>query len=108
MAKITITDIIDAAPGRAAEVHKAYMDDYAPTARARGMELEQALISPPIYLTGQSNRLTFVWSVPDTAGFWKARLGGAGMPAVRGFWAKIAPLVVWRDRRAHEEAAAHV
>jgi hypothetical protein len=108
MAKIIVTDIIDAAPGQAGAVHKAYMDDYAPTARARGMELQDALISPPILLAEQSNRLTFIWSVPDTPGFWKQRLGGAGNPAVRGFWARIAPLIVWRDRRAHEEASAHV
>lgn len=105
---ITITDIIDAVPGRAAEVHKAYMADYAPAAQARGMTLQDALISPPIYLTDQSNRLTFVWTVPDTAGFWKTRHAASADPGVRGFWTKIAPLVVQRERRSHEEAAAHV
>ena len=108
MAKVTITDIIDAAPGRASEVHKAYMDDYAPAARARGMELRDALISPAIYLTEQSNRLTFIWTIPEEIGFWKVRHAASADPGVRAFWTKIAPLVVWRERLSHEEAAAHV
>lgn len=75
--KVYIFDEIVVAQAEVAGLHRAYLDRYAPAARARGMVLEGAWRSPPIELEGRAMTLHFMWSVPDVAGWWGMRLGTA-------------------------------
>lgn len=45
---IYIVDRIVLAPGSAQRFIDAFLDDYAPGARSRGMSLERILVSPPV------------------------------------------------------------
>ncbi|EHJ61750.1 hypothetical protein [Novosphingobium pentaromativorans] len=95
---IFITDTLCVEGARAEEVRDRYLDDYAPTAQARGMTLESTTLCPPVLLDKGTNALIFEWSVPDLAGWWRMRLGGAGDERVTQFWSGIAPLIVDRSR----------
>jgi len=109
MALIFVVDAITAQPGKAGAVLDAYMRDYAPAARERGMTLEQKLITPPIVLKGSGmNRLTFIWSLPSLDGWWRMRFTAAFDPRITAFWTALKPLIANRERHAHEEVADHV
>ena len=47
--KVYVVDELVAKPGDGRVLLDAYMADYAPGARARGMTLEQVLVSPPLW-----------------------------------------------------------
>lgn len=75
--KIYILDEIVVAEARAVDLRQAYFTRYVPSAQARGMSLEGAWRSPPVVLADRQCTLRFLWSVPDTAGWWAMRLGAA-------------------------------
>ena len=109
MGEILIVDAITAKPGKARELLDAYLADYAPGARARGMTLRHTLIEPPLRMQGDLvNTLSFVWAVDGVEGWWRARFAATFDPAIAGFWKTIAPLVQHRTRTNHGEAADHV
>jgi hypothetical protein len=94
---IYILDEIEPNPGGVEAYRSAYLADYAPAARARGMTLESVRLSPPVALAGGGNIISFLWSVPDVATFWAARLAGEADKAA--WWARSAELAVSRTRR---------
>jgi hypothetical protein len=75
--KVYIFDEIVVAEADGARLRKAYLAEYAPSARARGMTLEGAWRSPPVELEGRAMVLHFLWSVPDVGAWWAMRLGAA-------------------------------
>jgi hypothetical protein len=75
--KIYILDEIVVAEAKAADLREAYFTRYVPSAQARGMSLEGAWRSPAVALADRQCTLRFLWSVPDTAGWWAMRLGAA-------------------------------
>jgi hypothetical protein len=75
--KVYILDEIVVHQAESARLRAAYMEQYAPSARHRGMTLEGAWRSPPIELTGRMTTLHFLWSVPNVGGWWGMRLGAA-------------------------------
>ena len=75
--KVYIFDEITVAEADCARLRKAYLEDYAPSARARGMTLEGAWRSPPVVLADRAMTLHFLWSVPDVGAWWAMRLGAA-------------------------------
>lgn len=75
--KIYVLDEIVIQHSQSARLHDAYIAEYAPAARARGMHLESAWRSPPVELADRPMTLRFLWSVPDIAGWWRMRLGAA-------------------------------
>ena len=54
MGDILIIDALVAQPGQGRAVYDAYMAGYASAARARGMRLRHALMSPPLELGGEA------------------------------------------------------
>jgi hypothetical protein len=95
--KIYILDEIQPKPGGVEAYRHAYLAEYAPGARARGMTLEAVRMSPPVELPEGGNRLVFLWSVPDVQGWWRMRIGS---DAEKGaWWARSAELAVSRARR---------
>ncbi len=90
-------------------VREAYLERYAPAARARGMHLEGAWRSPPLEIPGRATTLHFLWSVPDVAGWWGMRLGAARADASRdvgiegddekiAWWSHIDSIAISRKR----------
>lgn len=109
MGEILIVDTITAQPGQARALYDRYMADYAPGARARGMELRRALIEPPLAMRGDRvNTLSFVWAVDGVEGWWRARFASSFDRSIGAFWQAIAPLVRHRTRTNHGEAIDHV
>ncbi|MGV3480860.1 MAG: hypothetical protein ACO1O3_12990 [Sphingobium sp.] len=77
---IQVIDEIVARPGEGKALLDDYLARYAPGARARGMVLEQILVSPPVWLDDQSNTLSFRWSLADAAAWWGCARSVAVIP----------------------------
>ncbi len=75
--KIFVLDEIVVREADSGKLRKAYFEQYAPSARARGMSLEAAWRSPAVEIPGNTSTLRFIWSVPDVGGWWRMRLGAA-------------------------------
>jgi hypothetical protein len=97
---IYFLDQITPKPGQAEAFFKAYMEEYAPAAQARGLKLEHTWINPPIWLQGgQSNTLYIVWSVEGVAGYWKVMSAPSALDGSSAFWWRDAePMIETRSR----------
>jgi hypothetical protein len=93
----TIDEIV-AKPGEGKALLGDYLARYAPGARARGMTLEQILVSPPMWLDDQSNTLVFRWSLVDAAAWWQMRFVGGNDPDVAAWWTDVDARAVSRRR----------
>lgn len=97
MSRIYILDEVKPKPGGVEAYRTAYLAEYAPGARTRGMTLEAVRLDPPVELAEGGNVLSFLWSVPDVQGWWKMRIGS---DAEKGaWWARSDELAVSRTRR---------
>ncbi|MDG2003651.1 MAG: hypothetical protein P8J20_10005 [Novosphingobium sp.] len=107
--KIFILDEIEVAQPDAAQLRDAYLAQYVPMARERGMVLEGAWTSPAIELPDRSLKLHFMWSVPDVGAWWAMRLGAAradpdqdvpitGSEEKTRWWAWVDNLAISRKR----------
>lgn len=100
---IYAVDEIVARPGEARAFLAAYMERYAPGARARGMTLERVLVSPPMWLEEQSNTLTITWTIAGTPAWWQMAMQSRFDPGVAAWWREADAMVV--SRRRHFAAA---
>lgn len=91
-------DEIVAKPGEGKALLGDYLARYAPGARARGMVLEQILVSPPMWLDDQSNTLVFRWSLAGAGAWWQMRFVGGNDPDVAAWWADVDARAVSRRR----------
>lgn len=98
MGLIQVVDELVSQPGRGAELHRLYISAYAPGAMARGMTLDRTMVSPPLWLDDGANRLLFLWTIADTAGFWRKNNLGRRNPQVTAIWARIDSLCASRRR----------
>ncbi|MFZ0717168.1 hypothetical protein [Mycobacterium sp.] len=96
--QVYVIDRVITRPGCARKFVDAYLADYAPGARERGMTLEQVLVSPPIWFTDQNNTVTIIWSLPGPRAWWQMTWLGRPDPAVGQWWTGIGDLVVDRTR----------
>lgn len=95
---IYVVDEIVTQPGAAQAFLDAYQERYAPGARARGLTLERVLVSPPLWLDGQSNTLTITWTLKGAAAWWQMSFMGRNDMQVVDWWAEVDELVVSRKR----------
>ncbi|HET6524364.1 hypothetical protein [Sphingopyxis sp.] len=91
-------DEIVAKPGEGKALLDDYLARYAPGARARGMVLEQCLVSPPMWLDDQSNTLVFRWSLAGPGAWWQMRFVGGNNPDIGAWWAEVDARAVSRRR----------
>uniref|UniRef100_UPI00313E4A98 hypothetical protein n=1 Tax=Nocardia neocaledoniensis TaxID=236511 RepID=UPI00313E4A98 len=96
--KVYVIDTVVTKPGRGQDFVDAYLREYAPGARERGMVLERVVVSPPMWLVGESNTVTATWVLDGAAGWWAMTWRGRGDEAVRRWWAHAAEYVVERTR----------
>lgn len=101
MGRITIIDEAWPLTGMVEAYRDAYLADYAPRARERGMVLEAVLLSPPLILAEGGNRITFVWSVPDAASFWTMRFADYDMQQI--WWEDGAGMAHRQERTLHAD-----
>jgi hypothetical protein len=110
---IYILDQVTPKPGQAEAFLAAYMEKYAPAARARGMTLVHRWVAPPMWLKEQSNTLFIIWTVQGARAWWQMSFLGRRDPAVSGFWEEIEPMIEKRHRSflsdvADVESLCHV
>lgn len=104
-AKVYVTDTVVTKPGRARDFVDAYLREYAPGARERGMTLERIVVSPPIWFPDESNTVTATWVLDGAEGWWAMTWQGRSDPAVRRWWADVDDLVARRTRSTGAEVS---
>jgi hypothetical protein len=75
--------------------------EYAPAAKARGMQLAGAWSSP---VDPDAVELCILWELPDVAAFWRMRSAVLSDPAVEAFWDATDAIALERHRRVYERA----
>lgn len=95
---ISIIDQVELRPGHAREFIDAYRDEYVPRARARGMVLDRFLVSPPVWIDGQPNTVTVIWTVSGTSAWWRAAIDARYDPESAGWWERMSPHILTRTR----------
>jgi len=93
-----IIDRVVLRPGTAQSFLDAYLAGYAPGARDRGLTLERILVSPPVWIDGETNTVTATWTVSGTVAWWAAAVGGRHDPAPAQWWESMSPMIVERSR----------
>lgn len=99
MRKVIVMDEAWPLAGMVEAYRDAYLADYAPGARRRGMTLEAVLLSPPLILAEGGNRITFVWSLADSAAFWPMRF--TEDDGKRAWWERGATMTLRQERSFH-------
>ncbi|QKS01415.1 hypothetical protein F9288_18640 [Sphingomonas sp. CL5.1] len=97
--RVYVLDDLIAKPGEGRALLDAYMADYAPGARARGMTLEHVLVSPPLWMDDQPNTISITWSVAGAAGWWAMRHAAGADPGTTAFWEAVSDRLLGRARR---------
>ena len=85
-------------PGCARRFVEAYLAEYAPGARHRGMTLRDVLISPPIWFEDQVNTVTITWALSGPQAWWEMTWKGRPDPKLGEWWSQIDDLVQERCR----------
>ncbi|MFI7524100.1 hypothetical protein [Nocardia salmonicida] len=93
-----IIDRVVLRPGTAEDFVDAFVAGYVPGARERGLVLEQILVSPPVWIEGETNTVTATWTVRGTAAWWAAAVRGRHDPDPARWWDSMAPMIVERSR----------
>jgi len=96
--RVFVIDRVVTKPGCAKTFIDAYLAEYAPGARTRGMTLCDILVSPPIWLEDQSNTVTITWTLPSPRAWWEMTWKGRPDPALGEWWSRIGELVAERSR----------
>lgn len=99
--EIFVIDRVVTKPGCARRFVDAYLAEYAPGARERGMTLRDVLVSPPIWFdesTALPNTVTITWTLRDAPSWWQMTWKGRPDPAVGEWWSRIGELVQERSR----------
>jgi hypothetical protein len=95
---VFVIDRVITRPGCAKTFVDTYLAEYAPGARARGMNLRDVLVSPPIWFDDQSNTVTVTWSLPSAQAWWEMTWQGRPDASVGEWWTEISGLIVERTR----------
>ncbi len=97
-ATIYIVDQVVVRPGRAPEFIDAYLHEYAPSARERGLTLDRVLVSPPAWIDGENNTVTATWTVSGPGDWWAAAVRGRHDPEPSRWWESVESMIVERTR----------
>lgn len=96
--RVYVIDTVVTRPGCARRFVQAYLAEYAPGARARGMTLRDILVAPPIWYEDQPNTVTITWTLPSAAAWWEMTWKGRPDPALGQWWSTIGTLISERSR----------
>ena len=101
--EVFVVDRVITQPGCARRFVDAYLAEYAPSARQRGMTLRDVLVSPPIWFDDQANTITITWTLPSAQAWWEMTWQGRPDPTVAQWWTGVEELI---DERSRAVAAA--
>jgi hypothetical protein len=101
--QVYVVDRVTTRPGCAKTFVDAYLSEYAPGARRRGMTLRDVLVSPPIWFDDRSNTVTITWSLPSPQAWWEMTWQARPDPTLGSWWLAVAALI---DERSRTVAAA--
>lgn len=101
--EVYVVDRVITRPGCGRTFVDAYLAEYAPGARRRGMTLCGVLVSPPIWFDDQANTITITWSLPSPQAWWEMTWQGRPDPTLAQWWSGIDALI---DERTRGVAAA--
>ncbi len=96
--RVFVIDRVVTRPGCARNFVNAYLAEYVPGARSRGMTLCDVLVSPPIWFENQPNTVTITWTLPSAQAWWEMTWQGRPDPALGEWWSQIGELVMERSR----------
>lgn len=102
---ISIVDRVELRPGHARAFIDAYRSEYLPRAEARGLVLDRFLVSPPVWIDGEPNTVTAIWTADGPSGWWQAAIAGRYDPESAEWWARMAPHVLGRSRSSAADVA---
>ena len=102
---VFILDELELRPGMLAPFRKAFLAQYAPGARQRGMRLLHTWVTPPVELETGGTKVVLVWQLDGVSGFWTMRSQNGG-PETAAWWQNCEQFVVSRTRRYAVEADA--
>lgn len=95
---VHIIDRVEVRPGHGQEFVDAYLSEYVPRARARGLALAHVLVSPPVWIDDEPTVVTAIWSADGPPGWWKAAIAGRYDPESAGWWERMDHLISERTR----------
>ncbi|MFB7874664.1 hypothetical protein ACFC06_05380 [Nocardia sp. NPDC056064] len=98
MSTVYVIDTVVTKPGRAREFVDAYLRDYAPGARDRGMRLERIVVSPPVWFPDASNTVIATWTLDGAHGWWEMTWRGRPDESVRRWWTRAQEWILERSR----------
>ncbi|WP_336085560.1 hypothetical protein [Nocardia sp. SSK8] len=104
MSTVYVIDTVVTKPGRARDFVDAYLRDYAPGARDRGMRLEHLVVSPPVWFTDAPNTVIATWTLDSAEDWWAMTWRGRPDESVRGWWTRAQEWIL--DRSRHTAAPA--
>lgn len=96
--EVFVIDRVVTRPGCARRFVDAYLADYVPGARARGMTLRDILVSPPIWFDDDANVITATWTLSGVRAWWEMTWKGRPDPTLGEWWSRIDELVTERSR----------
>lgn len=95
---IGILDQIEVAAEKLPALQQLIDTAYTPGATARGMQLANSWVSPPVATPGTPTTLWLLWQVPDIGAWWNMRSRAGFDPAIPPYWAEVDTLCCRRDR----------
>jgi len=101
---IYVVDRVVTKPGCARKFVDAYVTEYVPGGRRRGMTLDRILVSPPIWFDDDSNTVTVTWTVDGVGAWWEMTRRGRRDPGLGEWWSKMEELILERSRSMAAEA----
>ena len=96
--EVFVIDRVVTRPGCARRFIDAYLAEYAPGARGRGMTLRDVMVSPPIWFDDDVNTVTITWTLSDVLAWWEMTWKGRPDPSLAEWWSRISELVQERSR----------
>lgn len=96
--RVFVIDRVVTKPGCARRFVDAYLAEYAPGARSRGLTLRDVLVSPPIWSEDLSNTVTISWTLPSAQAWWEMTWKGRPDSALGEWWSRMGELVAERSR----------
>ena len=95
---IFVVDQVVLKPGEARDFVTAYLDEYAPAAKRRGLTLDRIVVTPPVWLDDASNTVTATWTIQGTQSWWQTMVAARHDPAPAQWWSDMASVIVKRSR----------
>jgi hypothetical protein len=94
-----VIDEITVRPGKVQQLLDRLGQEYVPGAEERELRLVGCWSSPPVEPEGEAMQVLVLWSLEDSAAFWRQKHRAVADPKVEKFWQEAEGYVTHRERR---------